>query len=174
VVAAARPSGAQAVVVAEQPWVAQVVEAAQRAAALAEEAVQPLEARVAEAVRPSAVQVGALVLLSEVRAAQLSAEPSVRLDRPVRARLARRRWTTVRRKPGPAKAARRPSQLSSAEGIECSSWGLWGEKKVKQPESCRPSQRSELRSVDSDWAVMWRSQNRIDYFARHGKSPCAG
>ncbi|MBB5052092.1 hypothetical protein HNQ36_002066 [Afipia massiliensis] len=78
-----------------------------------------------------------------------SAEPSVRSG-PQVLRPVRRRSTMSRREPEAARAERQRSQSSSTEGVECSSWGLWGEKKVKQPESCRPSQRSELRSVDSD------------------------
>lgn len=117
--------------------------------------------REAEAVLLSAVQAAQLsavlaepsavaqVRPSEARAELPSAEPSVRSG-PQVLRPVRRRWTMSRRAPVPAKVEWRRSQSSSAGGVECSSWSLWGEKKVMQPESCRPSQRSELRSVDSD------------------------
>lgn len=147
----AQPSEALAVA-AEQPSVVRVAEA-----------VLPLEAQVAEAgqraaeavevVLPSEVRVAAAQLSgelavaqarpSEARAEQPSAEPSVRSG-PQVLRPVRRRSTTSRRAPALAKVEWRRSQSSSAEGVECSSWSLWGEKKAKQPESCRPSQRSEL------------------------------
>lgn len=152
----AQPSEALAVA-AEQPSVARVAEVVrpsvlpaaevQRAAEAVEEE-QPSAVRVAAA-QPSAVQAVAQVRPSEAPVELPSAEPSVRSG-PQVLRPVRRRSTMSRREPEAARAERQRSQSSSTEGVECSSWGLWGEKKVKQPESCRPSQRSELRSVDSD------------------------
>lgn len=169
--AAAQPSAAQAAVevqpwaepaeeevqpsevrVAEavQPWEAQAAAEVLRAAEPAEEEVQPAEGRVAEAVQPSVAQAAVLAQPLEAVAERPSAEPSVRSDQQVALRLVRRRSTMSRREPEAARAEPQRSQSSSAKGNECSSWGLWGEKKAKQQESCRPSQRSELRSVDSD------------------------
>ncbi|WP_349642965.1 hypothetical protein [Afipia massiliensis] len=144
--AAARPS----VLPAEaegQPLEVPVAAEVQRAAEAVEEE-QPSAVRVAAA-QPSAVQAVAQGRPSEAPVELPSAEPSVRSG-PQVLRPVRRRSTMSRREPEAARAERQRSQSSSTEGVECSSWGLWGEKKVKQPESCRPSQRSELRSVDSD------------------------
>lgn len=143
--AVARPSvlPAAEVLPLEVPVAAEV----QRAAEAVEEE-QPSAVRVAAA-QPSAVQAVAQVRPSEAPVELPSAEPSVRSG-PQVLRPVRRRSTMSRREPEAARAERQRSQSSSTEGVECSSWGLWGEKKVKQPESCRPSQRSELRSVDSD------------------------
>lgn len=161
--------------VAVQPSVAQAVAAARLLevqAALAVQHAGPLEvaevrlAVQAVVVRPlaalavqpvaaeEAVLSAAQVRPSEARAELPSAEPSVRSGLPVprlaQRRLTMSRLTMCRRKPGPAKVERRRSQSSSAEGFECSSWGLLSEKKAVQPEGWRPSQRSEMRSVDSD------------------------
>ena len=87
---------------------------------------RPSEAQAEAVVQPSAEPVAEQAQLSEVRAARLSAAPSVRSDRPARARLARRRMTAAfRREPAHARTERLRSQSSSAEGVECSSWGLW-------------------------------------------------
>lgn len=148
-VEAAQPSAVR-VAEAVQPWEVPAAAEVPRAEELVAAEVQPLEVRVAAA-RPWAVQAVAQVRPSEARAELPSAEPSVRSDRRARVRLARRRMTTAfRRAPVLAQTERRRSQSSSAGGVECSSWGLWGEKKVNQLASCRPSQRSEPRSVDSD------------------------
>lgn len=109
-------------VAAVRPWEARVVEEAPRVEAQAAAEVQRAAVRVVEAEQPAAEPAAARVRPSEARAARLSAEPSVRSDRLVRGRLARRRMTTAfRREPALAQAERLRLQSSSAEGVECSS-----------------------------------------------------
>jgi hypothetical protein len=128
---AARPWEAQeAVQPSEEPAVQPLeVQAAQRVVQAAAE-VQPVE-REAEAGRLSAEREALLLAVQvrplEARGEPPSAEPSVSSGPQVRP--VRRRWTMSRREPAPAKIEWRRSQSLSAEGIECSSWSLWGEKK---------------------------------------------
>jgi hypothetical protein len=136
-----RPSEVR-VVEAVRPSEAQAAAEVQRAAVPAVEEVQPAEVRVAEAVQPSVAQ--AAVLAQPLEAERPSAEPSVRSGQQAALRLVRRRSAMSRREPEAARVEPQRSQSLSAEGVECSSWSLWGEKKAKQLESCRPSQRSEL------------------------------
>jgi hypothetical protein len=152
-------------VAAARPWAVPAEVEVQRAAEPAAEEVQRVGQAAAAVARPSVVRAVQPVAVAEqpsearVAAVLPSAGPSVRSALPV-ARLAQRRLTmsrlrksclkTSRRKPGLATVELQRSQSSSEEGFECSSWSLWSEKKTVQPESCRPSQRSEMRSVDSD------------------------
>lgn len=107
--------------VAEQPSVVLEEVVVLRAEAQAAVEARRAAARVVEAVRPSA-EPAAQVQPSEARAVRLSVEPSVRSDRPARARLARRRMTTAfRHEPALAQTERLRVQSSSAEGVECSS-----------------------------------------------------
>lgn len=129
----AQPSERPAEAAVVLPSVLQAVEAAQPSAVRVAEAVQSWEVPAAAEVPRAEELVAAEVQPLEVRvaAAQLSAEPSVRPG-PQVLRPVRRRWTTSRLAPVLAKAEWQRSPLSSAGGVECSSWGLWGEKKVKQ------------------------------------------
>ncbi len=126
------PSAVQVAAVV-RPWVLRAVVEVQHAAQPAAEVVQPsvrqvaVQRAAAQVVLPVAAEEEEQLVAAvqaqpwEARAELPSAGPSVEPSGLPVPRLARRRLTMSRRKPGLAKVERRRSQSSSAEGFECSS-----------------------------------------------------